>query len=58
MQYICKNPNCQAIFIDKDLYGRITPETYKYCPKCEEAGFPKIKEDKKDKNKIRVSTFK
>lgn len=40
MQYTCKNKKCQRAFIDEDLRGRMTPETWKYCPECvEKHGF-------------------
>lgn len=45
MQYVCKNPSCDAIFIAQDLYGRATPERWRYCPVCEAKGFPVIKND-------------
>lgn len=54
MQYFCKNPNCNNIFIAEDLYGRKTPETFRYCPECEANGFPVIREDVKNQNKVRT----
>lgn len=57
MQYFCKNPECNNIFIAEDLYKRKTPETFRYCPKCEAKGFPKIRSDKANKNMVRPSTF-
>lgn len=58
MQYFCKNPQCNRIFLAEDLYGRITPETFRYCEKCEGKGFTKIRSDKKNAKKIRTTTFK
>lgn len=58
MQYLCKNTGCGRIFIEKDLYGRMTPETFRYCLECETFGFPVIREDKKNKKMIRTTSFK
>ena len=58
MQYFCKNPNCGRIFIAEDFYGRMTPETFRYCDECESNGFPVIRADKKNKNMVRPTTFK
>jgi hypothetical protein len=45
MQYFCKARKCDNIFIAEDLYGRSTPETWRYCPNCEKKGKPKIRKD-------------
>ncbi len=37
MQYICKN--CDCIFLDKDVKGRMTPVKGFYCPECIANGF-------------------
>lgn len=58
MQYFCKNQKCGRIFLAEDLYGRMIPETFRYCDECEKIGFPEIREDKKNKKMTRVTTFK
>lgn len=61
MQYVCKNPDCERMFLEKDLYRRITPETFRYCEECEKKGFPKIRFDvkkgKPPKNNLRRRLF-
>lgn len=58
MPYACKNPKCGARFLAEDLYGRMSEQKFRYCPKCEAAGFPVIREDVKNKNKTRPTSFK
>lgn len=52
MQYICKNPECDCMFIAEDLYGRKTPETFRYCPECEKKGFTQIRRDNLNNKKV------
>ena len=57
MQHICKNPECNRIFLAEDLYKRTTPETFRYCTDCEKKGFPKIRFDRKNKKMVRETAF-
>lgn len=62
MQYICKN--CDCIFLDKDVKGRMTPIKGCYCPECvEKYGFknpetpPKKKLSNRQKNVLTKNKF-
>ena len=44
MQYICANPECDSIFHDKDVKGRMSPIKGFYCPECKAKGFENPKE--------------
>lgn len=62
MQYICKN--CDCIYLDKDVKGRITPIKGYYCPDCvEKYGFvnppqrPKKKLSNKQKEILNKNIF-
>lgn len=57
MQYICKN--CDRIYLDKDVKGRMTPIKGCYCPECiERYGFvnPETRPKKKLSEK-QISTL-
>jgi hypothetical protein len=45
MQYICANSECDCIFLDKDVKGRMTPVKGFYCSDCQSKGFknPKVR---------------
>ncbi len=47
MQYFCQN--CDCIFLDKDVKGRITPIKGFYCPECQALGFKNPEERPKKK---------
>lgn len=49
MQYICANPECDCMFLDKDVKGRMTPIKGFYCPDCQAKGFknPEVRPKKK-----------
>ena len=38
IQHICKNKNCEHIFLDKDLGQWKEVQKWKYCPACVAAG--------------------
>ena len=44
MQYICANPECDCMFIDKDVKGKMTPIKGFYCTNCKTKGFTNPKE--------------
>ena len=62
MQYICRN--CDCIYLDKDVKGRMTPIKGYYCPDCvEKFGFtnpiqrPKKKLSNKQKEILNKNSF-
>ena len=62
MQYICKN--CDKIYLDKDVSGRMTPIKGCYCPECcKKYGFvnsptpPKKKLSKKQMEVLQKNKF-
>lgn len=57
IQYICKNPKCDSIFLAEDLYNRSTPEHWRYCPECEAIGFEVIRENLKNTNHKNLTKY-
>lgn len=49
--HFCKNPKCNNIFLDKDIYKRNAPQSWRYCLDCEAKGYPVIKKDPNADNK-------
>lgn len=39
IQHICKNPECQRIFLDVDLTRASSPVKWKYCEECVNKGY-------------------
>lgn len=54
IQHICKNKECDRIFLDKEpFYGCQGVQKWKYCPECEKNGF--VSPDYKSVRKKRLN---
>ncbi len=59
MQYICANPECDCMFLGKDVKGKMTPIKGFYCPECQSKGFKNPKERlKKQFTKAQIENIK